>query len=103
MLHTHFRMREPKIPAEKYRISVDFDQLVEAGDAVTAAVVKAFNLSSGADVSASVVDGSPTISEDAVEIRIQAGVATSDYAIEFAATTTAGDVFIRRVKVEVEE
>lgn len=103
MMYYHFRMREPKIPAEKYRISVDFDQLVETGDAVASGVVKGFVLATSQDVSTDLIDGGATVAENVVEQRIKSGVISIDYAVEFTATTTAGDVFIRRVKVEVEE
>jgi len=82
-----------KFPQELFNQKVDFTASLAVGETITAASVTALNRTSGADATAEILTGSPTIvdSSKAIRYRLQAGTPKSEYLISVVATLSTSD------------
>ena len=92
-----------KRPGEEYRLSWDFVNDVEATDSYAAHSIKAFDVASGSEVTATFLQSPGRIGSTGavLGVQVQAGTDGHDYDVLFQLTTTQGDVFQRVIRVSV--
>jgi hypothetical protein len=91
-------MRAPDFPttrakrvAEKYRLSIDFVDLIEDGDTPETAAAAVYD-EDGADVSVAMLAASQLVGTKIVSV-VQAGVPGCLYSLVATLTTNEGDIF----------
>jgi len=90
----HYKLeRVYKQPSEKFKIVVDFADVLETGDIINSinSTVKAFD--GVTDVSSTILDGSLSVSGSAISQVIKAGDDAKTYKITFTAQTDSGYIY----------
>src|SRR5687767_9600411 len=96
-----FELDRKKRPSEKFPISVDFTNDINAvgGDAAASHVVTAKD-DAGADVSATILTGA-TLTGNVSKVTLQVGNTGRTYYVFFKVTTNAGHIYEHSVTVPV--
>lgn len=90
-----------KDPGEKFYISFDYTNELDAGETIASAVVS-MEVTNGVDASPSaLLSGSPTIQGGAVMQIVQGGKADCTYAPKCMATTSASRILARAAHLPV--
>jgi hypothetical protein len=90
-----------KQPGEKFPISVDFSSVL-TDDSINTSSVKAFD-ESQRDVSADIIDGSPTVTNNNVIAVVKGGDSSKKYKISFEIVTNNGYIYQFDVLMQVRE
>ena len=89
-----------KRPGEVFPISWDFAKSLEAGESVQSVITTAADAATGDDVTMAFLE-SPTLAGSIARITLKNGVDGKNYDVTFQATTSAGAILQRVVRVLV--
>lgn len=92
-----------KQPNEIFPINMDFANDLSTGESLSAPTVTSRNEQTGADTSATLLQGAALISGTKVAQTIKAGATGERHIVTFRVTTSASNTFEAEVKVTVEE
>jgi hypothetical protein len=91
-----------KQPSETFIVGVDFSKELATGEMISTATVTARDARTGADTTATILAGSPTISGSQVTRRVAAaGVNGDRHILEFRVTTSNGNVFEAEIDLAI--
>lgn len=91
-----------KQPSDAFMYEVDFTRRLESGDTVASGVVLATKESDGTDVSASVAPSVETLTPK-LGVHVAAGTDGETYLLGTRATTAAGYVYEKNIRMNVQE
>ena len=93
----------PKQPSETFPVGLDFKNYLGVGETLVTPTTTSKNLGTGADSSATFLQGASTVVGGQVTHRIIAGLDGDRHRVQIKVTTSAGNTFEHELDVAVRE